>query len=97
MAEQQDFDSVSVSVSAKALTDLLWEEIAKFNAQNMGIMEEDAMKEMMKLMDKEKTSEYLNLLREVEVLQLNVNKKTAFIAQLQSDSSLDALNKIAQK
>ena len=59
MAEQQDFDSASVS--AKALTDLLWEEIAKFNVQNMGIMEEAAMKEIMKLIDKEKTSEYLNL------------------------------------
>lgn len=95
MAEQQDFDSASAS--AKALSDLLWEEIAKFNVRNMGIMEEDALKEMMKLIDKEKTSKYLNLLREVEVLQLKVNKKTALIAQLQSDSSLDRCSKSSQK
>ena len=47
MVEQQDFDSASTSASAssKGLSDLLSEEIAKFNVQNMGIMEEDAMKE----------------------------------------------------
>lgn len=54
---------------------MLLEEIAKFNIQNMGIVEEDAMKEIMKLMDKEKTSEYLNLLSEVEVLLSKLTRR----------------------
>lgn len=52
IAKQQDCDYASTSV--KALSDLLLIEIDKFNGQTMGIMEEDAMKEMMKLFDKQK-------------------------------------------
>lgn len=46
MAKQQDCDCTSASV--------LLIEIAKFNGQKMEILEEDAMKELIKLLDKEK-------------------------------------------